>query len=142
MTTSSKNPNPAAGSPTKRAAPVTWLAEPQKHDYPAAASYLALVARPKQVRLIVAALQRAPVVHYKAKDILRASVLALLPRDNPHVAHDLDDVMGGRQLSPCLMVRGESEKGLPALIADGYHRVCASYYLDENTDIPVKIVKR
>ena len=25
-------------------------------------------------------------------------------------------------------------------IADGYHRVCASYHTDENTDIPVKIV--
>ncbi|MDT5170284.1 MAG: hypothetical protein QOD02_3619, partial [Mycobacterium sp.] len=24
-------------------------------------------------------------------------------------------------------------------IADGYHRVCASYYTDENTDIPVRI---
>jgi hypothetical protein len=25
-------------------------------------------------------------------------------------------------------------------IADGYHRVCASYLTDENTDIPVRIV--
>jgi hypothetical protein len=25
-------------------------------------------------------------------------------------------------------------------IADGYHRVCASYYTDESTDIPVRIV--
>jgi hypothetical protein len=28
-----------------------------------------------------------------------------------------------------------------AQIADGYHRVCASYYTDEDTDIPVKIVR-
>ena len=28
----------------------------------------------------------------------------------------------------------------PLQIADGYHRVCASYHTDENTDIPVKIV--
>lgn len=27
------------------------------------------------------------------------------------------------------------------LIADGYHRVCASYHTDENTDIPVVLVK-
>jgi hypothetical protein len=27
-------------------------------------------------------------------------------------------------------------------IADGYHRVCASHHVDENTDIPVKIVDR
>jgi len=25
-------------------------------------------------------------------------------------------------------------------IADGYHRVCASYHTDENTDIPVVLV--
>jgi len=30
-------------------------------------------------------------------------------------------------------------RGRPAQIADGYHRVCASYHTDENTDIPVKI---
>jgi hypothetical protein len=34
-----------------------------------------------------------------------------------------------------------ARKGREALIADGYHRVCASYYTDEDTDIPVKIVK-
>jgi len=28
----------------------------------------------------------------------------------------------------------------PLIVADGYHRVCASYYTDENTDIPVRIV--
>jgi hypothetical protein len=25
-------------------------------------------------------------------------------------------------------------------VADGYHRICASYYLDENTDIPCRLV--
>jgi hypothetical protein len=29
---------------------------------------------------------------------------------------------------------------VPLHIADGYHRVCASYYLDEDTDIPCRIV--
>ena len=27
----------------------------------------------------------------------------------------------------------------PLLVADGYHRVCASYWLDENTDIPCRL---
>jgi hypothetical protein len=27
-------------------------------------------------------------------------------------------------------------RGVPLTIADGYHRVCASYHLDENADIP------
>jgi hypothetical protein len=25
-------------------------------------------------------------------------------------------------------------------VADGYHRICASYHLDEDTDIPCRIV--
>jgi hypothetical protein len=29
-----------------------------------------------------------------------------------------------------------------SLIADGCHRVCASYHIDENTDIPCHIVGR
>ena len=37
------------------------------------------------------------------------------------------------------MVRGDLATGVPAQVADGYHRVCASYYTDENTDIPLKL---
>ena len=31
-------------------------------------------------------------------------------------------------------------RGVPLQIADGYHRVCASYRLGEDTDIPCRIV--
>lgn len=37
------------------------------------------------------------------------------------------------------MVRGDLGRGIPAMVADGYHRVCASYYADENIDIPLKL---
>ena len=40
-------------------------------------------------------------------------------------------------MSPILLVRGDFTTGVPLQIADGYHRVCASYHTDENTDIPV-----
>jgi hypothetical protein len=66
--------------------------------------------------------------------------LALLPTDNPHVRSDLDKIKKGKRLSPILVVRGELTRGVVMQIADGYHRVCASYHTDENTDIPVKIV--
>ena len=42
-------------------------------------------------------------------------------------------------LSPVLLIRGDLRTGVATQIADGYHRVCASYYTDENTDIPVVI---
>ncbi len=118
---------------------VLWGDEPDEHDYPAAADYLALVAAADQVSEIVAALKQSPVVHKKAKDLLRASQLALLPKDNPHVQLDLKKIKNGKRLSPILVVRGDLNTGVALQIADGYHRVCASYYTDENTDIPVRI---
>jgi hypothetical protein len=119
---------------------VLWGDEPDEHDYPAAADYLALLATPEQINEIVTALKQAPVVHKKAKDLLRASQLALLPEDNPHVVRDLKKIKKGTRLSPILAVRGDLNSGVAMQIADGYHRVCASYYTDENTDIPVRIV--
>lgn len=67
----------------------------------------------------------------------RAARLPLLPVDNPHVASDLAKIKTAKQLSPILLVRGDFPAGIPLQIADGYHRVCASYHTDENTDIPV-----
>ncbi|HXA87333.1 MAG TPA: hypothetical protein VNW96_01895 [Mycobacterium sp.] len=119
---------------------VVWGEAPDEHDYPAAADYLALLAPAGQISDIVAALKQAPIVHKKAKDLLRASSLALLPIDNPHVQVDLKKIKKGKALSPILVVRGDLNTGVALQIADGYHRVCASYYTDENTDIPVRIV--
>jgi hypothetical protein len=39
-----------------------------------------------------------------------------------------------------LLVRGRLQQDTPLTIADGYHRICASYHLDENADIPCRIV--
>ena len=119
---------------------VLWKSEPDAHDYPAAASYLSLMADPDTVELLVDRLKASSVVHYKAKDILRASRLEILPADNVHVAKDIAKVKSGKALSPVLLVRGDLLHGVPLQVADGYHRVCASYRLDEDTDIPCRIV--
>ncbi len=119
---------------------VQWLAEPEEHDYPAAAAYLSLLAPTGHVDALVAALRTAGPEHQKAKDILRASALPLLETSNPHVASDLRKIAKGVQLSPVLLVRGDLASGRHAIVADGYHRVCASYHTDENTDIPVRLV--
>lgn len=119
---------------------VTWKTEPDEHDYPAAAAYLSLVATVGQVTGVVERLREAPVSHYKAKDILRASELPLLSPDNAHVAADLTKIRHGKALSPVLLVRGNAPRGIVLQVADGYHRVCASYHVDENTDIPCRIV--
>jgi hypothetical protein len=117
---------------------VTWLDQPEDHDYQAAADYLSMVAESGAVAKTVAALRTAKPVYRKAKDILRAARLTLLPASNAHVATDLQKIGNGKKLSPILLVRGDATRALE--IADGYHRVCASYITEENTDIPCHLV--
>ena len=119
---------------------VKWLPKPGKHDFQAAEDYLSLIMSPKKAadarqRLAAAA---GDITHRKAKDILRASQLALLGEDNKHVASDLRKAASGTALSPILLLRGDDAH--PLIVADGYHRVCASYWIDENTDIPCILV--
>jgi hypothetical protein len=122
-------------------AQVIWENAPDAHDYPAADSYLSLLVGDNRLRgSLIAQLQNAPVAHYKAKDLLRASREPLLTVDNPHVASDLRKIRKGRALSPVLLVRGDLLRGFPLQIADGYHRVCASFWVNENTDIPCRLI--
>src|SRR5690348_5586379 len=119
---------------------VKWLDEPETHDYDAAAAYLSMLAENDSVDGTVASLKTAKPVFQKAKDILRAAELKLLPETNAHVRSDLAKISDGKKLSPILLVRGSAVGGYPLQIADGYHRVCASYLTDENTDIPCHLV--
>jgi len=117
-----------------------WKQEPETHDYPAALEYLSLLLSDASARSTVASLRRARIIKRKAKDLLRASGLPALPATNVHVAGDLKKVKKGRRLSPVLLVRGDLRTGVPLTIADGYHRICASYLLDEDADIPCRVV--
>jgi hypothetical protein len=124
----------------KAAVSPAWKKEPDKHDYPAAANYLSLIADAAVVADIVARLKAAPISTYQAKDLLRAARLDLLPISDVHVSADLAKMIKGVKLSPVLLVRGGIEHGSPLTIADGYHRVCASYYTADDADIPARIV--
>jgi hypothetical protein len=117
-----------------------WKQRPDDHDYPAAEDYLSLIGPPDEAKSLARGLRTAPIVHRKAKDLLRASALPLLAPDNFHVAKDLKKVADGRLLSPVLCVRGMLRAHVPLIVADGYHRICASYHLDEDASIPCRIV--
>lgn len=117
-----------------------WMEAPEDHDYPAALEYLSLLLPEAKAKALVVRLKKAKLVRRKAKDILRAAGLVLLDRDNPHVAHDLKKIRQGKPLSPVLLVRGDLAKALPLTVADGYHRVCASWHVDENVPIPCRLV--
>jgi hypothetical protein len=113
-----------------------WMKEPQEHDFPAAQDYLELLFLPDHVQKIVEELKKATTIMKKSKDILRASRLALLPETNIHVKENLKKVEKNKKLSPILLVRGQND----LIIADGYHRLCCSYYLTEDLEVPCRLV--
>jgi hypothetical protein len=115
-----------------------WLKEPEEHDYPAAESYLNLIFDRVTAAKFVKQLRAAPVQQFKAKDIFRASGLPLLGTNNSHVRKDQKKILAGKEISPLLVVRQPALGKM--IIADGYHRICAVYALDEDAVIPCKIV--
>jgi hypothetical protein len=119
-------------------ASIKWLSKPQKHDYPAAASYLSLTLGERAAKNVAKELERAEMSEYAAKDIFRASMLSLLGVSNSHVEKDRAKVILGESLSPLLLFKDEKNGKL--VIADGYHRLCAVYTFDEDAVIPCKIV--
>jgi len=117
---------------------ISWLPNPEDHDYPAALSYLSLIYDEKTAKKYVADLRAASVSTFKAKDIFRASRLSLLGSGNSHVEKDISKIKNGSKVSPLLLVRDSSNGKV--VIADGYHRLCAVYSFDEDALIPCKIV--
>jgi hypothetical protein len=129
-------------TPTRKSASPTsiikWFDSPQKHDYPAAQSYLSLTMKPDLVKKIVGALKKAQMTTFKSQDIFRASQLSLLGVSNSHVEKVRAEIVAGQEISPLLLYREKTSGRL--IIADGYHRLCAVYGFDEDAIIPCKIV--
>jgi hypothetical protein len=119
----------------KLASEVIWLQDPEEHDFPAAIDYLELIVTREKAEGYSKSLKEVATIKKKAKDILRASRLPLLPKDNIHVRKNIKKVKNGEKLSPVLLVRHDN-----LIIADGYHRVCAIYYLSEDLEIPCRLV--
>ncbi|MGZ5035828.1 MAG: hypothetical protein ACXWG1_02685 [Usitatibacter sp.] len=118
--------------------PIVWLREPAPPDYPAALSFLTLVFAPKQAKALVKKLRNTKETSkFKARDILRASGLPLLAASDSHVSKDRRKIAARAPLSPLLLVRALD--GERVIIADGYHRLCAVYAVDEDAEIPCRI---
>ena len=115
-----------------------WRKQPEEQDYPAAFSYLSLIFTTAEAARFVAALRKAKVAEFKAKDIFRASGLSLLGVSNYHVRKDQKKIRDGKALSPLLLVRDRGNARV--IIADGYHRLCAIYSFDEDCRVRCKIV--
>jgi len=124
----------------KKNASPHWKKNSDEHDYPVAANFLTLLMEPEHAKEVASRFKNAPISTFFVKDLLRASRLPLLPKENYHVKKDLKKVKLGSLLSPVLLVRGDIVGDRPLIIADGYHRVCASYYLDENAEVLCHLV--
>jgi hypothetical protein len=112
-----------------------WEAKASSEDYAAAEKYLKLFFPDHKAKRLVKQLRAAPTIEYEAKDLLRASQTHLLTDENPHVAEDLKKIKKGKKLSPVLLVRGNGELGVTLTIADGYHRICASWQWNEKCPV-------
>jgi len=119
---------------------IRWQGAPDEHDYLASLSYLSLLMPRPHAERVVAALREEEPCTYEASDLLRAAHLPLQPRDDALVARDLEKVRKGKALVPILLVRGDVLESSPLVIADGYHRVCAAYYVNEDREVPCRIV--
>jgi len=56
--------------------------------------------------------------------------------ENRHVQENFKKIKANKKLSPILLVRSANE----LIIADGYHRLCCSYYLTEDLDVPCRLI--
>jgi disulfide oxidoreductase YuzD len=117
---------------------IKWLDTPQKHDYPAAETYLSLTMDDMAAKAASEELKQAKMTSFAAKDIFRASGLSLLGVSNSHVEQDQARIFREEKLSPLLLYKDKKNGKL--IIADGYHRLCAVYKFDEDAMIPCKIV--
>ena len=119
-----------------------WSSGSEDEDFDAALKYLSLLMTEAKAKVLVRDLRAVEPVNHAAKDLLRASQLTLLPRDDAHVADDLKRIDKGKPLSPVLVVRGEITSAAPLVIADGYHRICAAIYSAESAPVACRMADR
>lgn len=119
---------------------IRWLAAPEEKDYLAARSFLSMVIAPQRLEQTIAELHDAPEGRWAAKDLLRAAGLpALRPKQSAEVAEKLAKIKQGIAISPVLLIGGIREQ---LVIGDGYHRVSAAYRVDEDAQVPGRLLWR
>ena len=116
-----------------------WSEKQEDADFDAAFKYLSLLCSDRKAHALVKSLRGSKLLEHAAKDMLRAAQLPLLRSDESHVSEDLKRIQKGKALAPVLLVRGDLTSGLPLVVADGYHRICAVCYFDESAPVRCRI---
>jgi hypothetical protein len=115
---------------------IAWSSEPDKKDYPAAERYLCLLIEPGEAADLAAKLRKAPVTWQVARDILRAAAISTIGISDSD--EERDKILSGQEVSPLLLVR-HKETGR-VIVADGFHRLCTVFKIDQRSKVPCKIV--
>jgi hypothetical protein len=112
---------------------IKWKPAATEKDIAAAKEYLTLVFKPQDVDAAIGKLskRRKIIEQFKAKDILRAAEMQLLPETNEDVRDEFRKIVKRTPFVPIILVR----KGHRLFIADGYHRTCAAYYLNKDSEV-------
>lgn len=127
-------------------AEVRWEDKPTDGNLMAAGDYLSLCG--EELRELYRENFDDPIVYYvsskpilrKAKDILRASRLPLLEFENPSVQKHLEHWLDDKAANPVLLRIRAADDPRPLEIADGYHRICASYWVGQDAEVRAFIV--
>lgn len=114
-----------------------WSKDVADHDYEAAVAYLGLLFKPKKAGRLSAKMRKAEISEFLAKDILRASDISLSYIKAFDWTKQQEEIEHQDPMSPILIVR--QCKGRPLLIADGFHRLCATFVADQEVKVPCKI---
>ena len=116
-----------------------WSEKEEGDDFEAAFKFLSLLCSDRKASALVKSLRESKPLEHAAKDLLRAAELPLLPSDESHVSEDLKRIQKGKALAPVLLIRGDAASGLPLIVADGYHRICAVVYFDESAPVRCRV---
>jgi hypothetical protein len=119
-----------------------WSKQPVSEDYRAALDYLSLIVPIPQAKRLVGRMRNTRPIKRAAKDLLRASALPVLPREDAAVARDMKKIQKGKALSPVLLVQGDAYQDAALIVADGYHRICAAYHEDESAEVVCLMTSR
>ena len=108
---------------------INWLHHAKDSNFEAALSYLTLACGEKMALMLVNKLKKETVKYFAAKDILRAAVLKALSSNIEHVRKNIEKMKNNDEIGPVMLCRFEDK---PLIIADGMHRISASWHLGED----------
>lgn len=127
--------------PVERKKQPVWNDKPDPDDYSHARDFLALMMPDAFADKAVALLRAAPIVQLRANDILRASPAGYPTDSDPDVDKHVDQIKDGQPFAPVLLIQGTADTAPNLAIADGWHRVAATYLQDPTAMVPAKIAK-